>query len=45
MTLPDGDDPGGAHCANLVGVAQEEVGRLAVSDVSEEVQGQRAQVG
>lgn len=37
VALPARDDPCGIHCADLVGVAQAEVGRLAVSDVAEEV--------
>lgn len=37
VALPARDDPCGIHCADLVGVAQAQVGRLAVSDVAEEV--------
>lgn len=38
MALPArDDDPCGTHRADLVGVAQAEMGRLAASDVTEEV--------
>lgn len=37
--LPQRDDPSGTRCADLVGVAEAEMGRLAAFDVTEEVAG------
>lgn len=39
MALPDRGDPSGTRCADLVGVAEAEMGRLAASDVTEKVAG------